>query len=293
MKKLTNKDLANLLKNDVKSFNAYREKYPNQKIDFTKLDDSINFKHSSLNHANLSNINIEGLNFEDSDMGKVQLIQSNINNCNFSRCNLSLSDLRGVKAKNTCFKYAKAFKCDFRGSDVELANFNHCYLHLSDFRNSNFNSYQKNDSFHSKEVYTNPEWLWDGFYYNHNYVSTLQLDKDFVCIAEERGQKIYEIGTYVFWVAIFFGILALRNLIVGSLFWATFCVVVFVLLGLISTVFTGYDDYRLLNNIISWVNNFDGFNFSKYFDEIETWKFRRGLYFGGFSLIIFLFFDII
>jgi len=51
MKELTNKDLANLLKNDVIGFNNYREKFPNQKIDFTKLDDCINFKYSSLDDA--------------------------------------------------------------------------------------------------------------------------------------------------------------------------------------------------------------------------------------------------
>tara|TARA_R100000995_G_scaffold9321_1_gene3945 strand:+ start:794 stop:1102 length:309 start_codon:yes stop_codon:yes gene_type:complete len=83
MKKLTNKYLADLLKNNVKAFNDYREKFPNHKIDFTELDEAINFKHSSLNHANLSNMNLEGLNFEDSDMGKVQLKESNISNCNF------------------------------------------------------------------------------------------------------------------------------------------------------------------------------------------------------------------
>jgi uncharacterized protein YjbI with pentapeptide repeats len=107
MKKLTNVDLANLLKNDVKSFNAYREKYPNQKIDFTKLDNFINFKNSNLDDANLSNMNLEGLNFADSNMRKVKLKESNISNC------------------------------DYRGANVELSNFDNSILHDSDFRGSN------------------------------------------------------------------------------------------------------------------------------------------------------------
>jgi uncharacterized protein YjbI with pentapeptide repeats len=137
MKKLTNVDLANLLKNDVKSFNAYREKYPNQKIDFTKLDNFINFKNSNLDDANLSNMNLEGLNFADSNMRKVKLKESNISNCDFNRCYLSNSDLRGVLALNTCFKYAEAENCDYRGANVELSNFDNSILHDSDFRGSN------------------------------------------------------------------------------------------------------------------------------------------------------------
>jgi uncharacterized protein YjbI with pentapeptide repeats len=137
MKKLTNKDLANLLKNNVKLFNDYREKYPNQKIDFTKLDNFINFKNSNLDDANLTNMNLEGLNFADSNMIKVKLKESNISNCNFTRCYLNKSDLRGVKAKNTCFKYAESEHCDYRGADVELSKFDNSILHNSDFRGSN------------------------------------------------------------------------------------------------------------------------------------------------------------
>tara|TARA_R100000406_G_scaffold61303_2_gene42631 strand:+ start:2726 stop:3388 length:663 start_codon:yes stop_codon:yes gene_type:complete len=108
VKKLNNQELLELLKKDVNAFNDYRENYPNQIIDFC--------------NANLSENNLAG---------------SNISNCNFTRCYLSNSDLRNVKAKGACFKYAEAEHCDFRGSDVESANFDYSILHGSDFRGSN------------------------------------------------------------------------------------------------------------------------------------------------------------
>lgn len=176
MRKATNLDLANLLKNDVKGFNAYREKFPDQKIDFTKLDEAINFKNSSLDDANLSNMNLAGLNFTDSNMSKVQLKESNISNCNFTRCDLNNSDLRGVQAQNTCFKNAEAKHCDFRGADVESADFIWCSVHYSDFRGSNFNSSQKRDSDHSKKIVTGREWCFDDWYDVFHYESTIKID---------------------------------------------------------------------------------------------------------------------
>ena len=176
MKKLTNKDLAYLLKNNVNAFNDYRDSFPNQKIDFTKLDDSINFKHSSLDDANLSNMNLDGLNFTDSNMRKVKLKKSNISDCDFTRCRLNNSDLRGVQAKNTCFKNAEAKHCDFRGADVESADFICCSVHYSDFRGSNFNSSQKRGSDHSKKIVTGREWSMDHWYDVFYYESTIKID---------------------------------------------------------------------------------------------------------------------
>ena len=198
MKKLTNKDLANLLKNNVKSFNNYRKKFPNQKIDFTQLDEAINFKNSSLDHANLSNMNLGGLNFEDSYMGKVQLKESNISNCNFSRCHLSLSDLRGVIAKNTCFKYAESEHCDYRGADVELSNFDNSILHDSDFRGSNLTRKQMSKAQCSKRS----GWS-DG---SPDYEQTIKTDSTYW--SDETYSDEGEISELFvpFFILIFFGI---------------------------------------------------------------------------------------
>jgi uncharacterized protein YjbI with pentapeptide repeats len=198
MKKLTNVDLANLLKNDVKSFNAYREKYPNQKIDFTKLDDFINFKNSNLDDANLSNMNLEGLNFADSNMRKVKLKESNISNCDFNRCYLSNSDLRGVLALNTCFKYAEAENCDYRGANVELSNFDNSILHDSDFRGSNLTRKQMIKAQCSKRS----GWS-DG---GPDYVYTIKTDSTYWSDETYSGE-ISELFV-PFFILIFFAILA-------------------------------------------------------------------------------------
>jgi len=44
MKKLNDKQLLCLVKTDIEAFNDYRKKNPDQKIEFTKLED-INFKN--------------------------------------------------------------------------------------------------------------------------------------------------------------------------------------------------------------------------------------------------------
>lgn len=201
MKKLTNKDLANLLKKDVKSFNSYREKYPNQKIDFTQIDDPKKFKYSSLDGANLSNMNLEGLNFADSNMGKVQLIESNIMNCNFSRCYLNKSDLRGVLAVNTRFELAEAEHCDFRGADVDGSKFDNSILHDSDFRGSNLTRNQISKA----QCHKKSGWS-DG---SPDYLQTIKTDPD-----EEKSDGVMDIFFVVAILVIFlliFLVLALSH----------------------------------------------------------------------------------
>lgn len=200
MKKLTNKDLADLLKNNVNAFNDYRDSFPNQKIDFTKLDNSINFKHSSLDGANLSNMNLEGLNFTDSNMIKVKLKESNISNCNFSRCRLNNSDLRGVQLQNTCFKNAEAEHCDFRGADVKLANFDYSILHYSDFKGSNLTKYQTINAQCHKES----GWSHGG----PDYLQTIKTDITYEKVSDSSSFS-YEISElfFPFFILIFFAIL--------------------------------------------------------------------------------------
>jgi hypothetical protein len=234
MKKLNDKQLLAIVKTDIEAFNAYRKKNPDQKIEFTKLK-GVNLKNCDLDYANFSNMNLEGLEFTNSNMENVKLKESNISNCNFVRCilnnsdfrssnannasfidaeaqncdfrssdiesaffegaNLNYSDFRCVKAKSTCFKSARASGCDFREVNVELANFSKCRLHYSDFRNSNFNSYQKNDSFHSKKIVTGKEYRIDDWYEEFYYASTLMLDKDKK--DEERERKSKKLGIYM------------------------------------------------------------------------------------------------
>lgn len=79
MKKLTNIDLAEVLKNDVKAFNNYRDSFPHQKIDFTEF----NFKHCNLNGANLSNINLKGVDFRGADVALANFDNSILHDSDF------------------------------------------------------------------------------------------------------------------------------------------------------------------------------------------------------------------
>ena len=63
MKQLNNKELLELLKKDVKSFNDYRVKFPEQEIDFSGADldkEWANLKGLIITGANLDGINFEG-----------------------------------------------------------------------------------------------------------------------------------------------------------------------------------------------------------------------------------------
>ena len=268
MKILSDKQLLCLVKTDIEAFNDYRKKNYDQKIEFTKLE-GVNFKNCDLDYANFSNMNLEGLEFTDSNMKNVKLKETNISNCNFTRCYLNNSDLRGVKAHNTCFKYieaehcdyrgadvetanfndsivhysdfrcvkakstcfksARASACDFRGANVELANFSMCRLHYSDFRNSNFTKLQREQCFHSQKIVTGKEWRIDDWYEEFYYVSTLILDKDKK--DGEREKKLYRIRIYMTFVFAFSAMFFIYSILLDPFSWKVLYSLVLALLS--------------------------------------------------------------
>tara|TARA_R100000458_G_C8043836_1_gene94016 strand:+ start:85 stop:369 length:285 start_codon:yes stop_codon:yes gene_type:complete len=93
MNKLTDKELLELLKTDVESFNNYRDHFPDQKINFTLF----NFEFIDLNGANLQGIDLRGAN----------LLLANIENANIDYANLEAVAIILTKENLKAIKAAK------------------------------------------------------------------------------------------------------------------------------------------------------------------------------------------
>ena len=86
MTQLTNIDLANLLKNDVKEFNKYRSEYPTQKIDLKNA----NLKGACLEWASLQGINLEGADLQGANLLWANLGGANLHGACIEGVNITL-----------------------------------------------------------------------------------------------------------------------------------------------------------------------------------------------------------
>ena len=98
MKNLDKVELTELLRSDVSAFNAYREKYPKQEI---------NFYNADLRGADLLDANLRGADLRGVDLYHANLINANIKGANFNE-----ADIRDVYIKLTK-KTIEAIKSNF------------------------------------------------------------------------------------------------------------------------------------------------------------------------------------
>ena len=84
MNKLNNKELLELIKKNVIYFNRYREKYPNQEINFSNANlEGVYLDGADLYKADLYDANLERVNLED-----VKIILTKDNLKSIRGCNL-------------------------------------------------------------------------------------------------------------------------------------------------------------------------------------------------------------
>ena len=74
MNQLNNKQLLELIKNDVKEFNAYRSEYTDQEIDF----ENANLYKANLEGVNLSLAYLSGANLEEAYLRGANLVGANL-----------------------------------------------------------------------------------------------------------------------------------------------------------------------------------------------------------------------
>jgi len=108
MEKLNDKELLQLIKTDVKGFNAYREEYPNQKIDFSDdnlykayLEDAnlegANLYKANLRWAYLRRANLVDANRTDANLTGANLVDANLTDANLTVINLSNASITLTK----------------------------------------------------------------------------------------------------------------------------------------------------------------------------------------------------
>ena len=124
MNQLNNKQLLELIKNDVEGFNAYRSEYTDQEIDF----ENANLYKANLEGVNLSGAYLKGVNLAGADLRGADLRGANLTDANFYR-----ADLRGANFYRANLKGANLTGADLRGDTLPSAS----SLKLLALKNSN------------------------------------------------------------------------------------------------------------------------------------------------------------
>ena len=107
MNKLNDKELLELLKNNVKAFNDYRIRFPNQKIDF--FEDNLSeanlvgadLKEANLRYADFKEANLEGANLRYANLEQANLEGANLRRADLYYANLAEANLEGANIENT------------------------------------------------------------------------------------------------------------------------------------------------------------------------------------------------
>lgn len=118
-----------IVKEDVDSFNALKEKENISEIDLSGTD----LESLSLNNIDLSELDLNGVNFGDSslenaiftnaNLTSANFTGANIQYCNFNNANLSGAHLTGCNAANADFNDANLSGADLREADFTDAKF--------------------------------------------------------------------------------------------------------------------------------------------------------------------------
>ena len=121
-----------LLKEDVKSFNALREKETTTKIDLSETD----LEGLTLNNANFSEFELNGVNFADSSLENAIFTNTNLTTTNFTGadlkyCNFNNANLSGAYLTNTDATEADFTDANFNGTDLRETNFTNAELSAS------------------------------------------------------------------------------------------------------------------------------------------------------------------
>jgi len=118
MKNLDKVELTELLRSDVSAFNAYREKYPKQEINFYNADlrgaDLLdaNLRGADLRNADLKQAILLDANLRGADLRGADLYHANLINANIKGANFNEADIRDVYIKLTK-KTIEAIKSNF------------------------------------------------------------------------------------------------------------------------------------------------------------------------------------
>ncbi len=123
---LSKEELANLLINDVESFN---QELSGKAIDMSEMD----FSGITLEGAIFDNVDLTSSSFADSNLTEVKFLGCDLTSVDFNRANLVECSFNESVLNGTDFSYGKIDYCNF--ADADLAG---AVMLDADFSNSDF-----------------------------------------------------------------------------------------------------------------------------------------------------------
>lgn len=106
---MTREELVQLLKTDVKAFNAYREANPDLRPDLEATDlRGLNLSGSDLRKSNLSGANLEGADLRKARLQQANLTNVNLRNADLRECSLHAAVMDGCDLSGAHLGFASA-----------------------------------------------------------------------------------------------------------------------------------------------------------------------------------------
>jgi hypothetical protein len=134
---MENEELLRVLKQDVKSWNAWRGKtYPHQVPDFTGADLSgIDLRGADLRRLELPESNLQGANLSGADFYRTTLWRANLSDANLTRADLSSTNLNGADLQRSDLSGAILRFSRLTAANVSGAIFSDCFVYGCSFWN--------------------------------------------------------------------------------------------------------------------------------------------------------------
>lgn len=167
---LSKENLADLLINDVESFN--------QEIDGSAIDMSeLDFSGLHVEGAIFNNVDLTSSSFTDSNLVEVKFINCDLTSVDFNRANLIECNFSESVLNGTDFSYSRVDYCNFADSDMAGA-----IMLDADFTNSDFSTAENLNAsrFDDSTIWPDNEYLPEDFDSSYSEdLSSLRDDDDY------------------------------------------------------------------------------------------------------------------
>lgn len=131
------------LKQGYEAWNAWREIYPNVRIDFGSANlinanlESANLSNADLSNANLSNANLSNANLSQANLSAAYLIETNLESADLSNANLESADLSYANLSNADLINVNLRAAYLIGANLRFANLRFANLEFANLRSAN------------------------------------------------------------------------------------------------------------------------------------------------------------
>ena len=129
---MANQEQLEIIKKSVEAWNAWRDVYPDVKIDLLGAD----LNSANLGKANLCKAELGKAKLRGADLIRVDLIEANLRAADLRGANLMTADLRGANLIGVDLIGANLRGADLRGANLSISDFNGTRLSNVNFINA-------------------------------------------------------------------------------------------------------------------------------------------------------------